>query len=146
MKERLDYILTAAFELGTSDIHLTVGVPPVMRLHGDLKHYGKEALKPADTEEMAKAIIPPNMWDVFKEKGELDFSYSIPGVSRFRVNAYHQRSCISLAIRVVPTEIPTLEKLNLPDVVKKIAEKPQGLVFVTGPTGSGKSTTLSGND
>lgn len=143
MKERLDYILTAAFELGTSDIHLTVGVPPVMRLHGALKQYGKDRLTPAETEEMARAIVPPHMWDVFKEKGELDFSYSIPEVSRFRVNAYHQRSCISLAIRVIPREVPTLEKLNMPDVLKAIAEKPQGLVLVTGPTGSGKSTTLA---
>lgn len=143
MKERLHYILTAAFEIGTSDIHITVGVPPVMRLNGELKYYGKEALKPADTEEMAKVLIPPDKWEVFKEKGELDFSYSIPGVSRFRVNAYHQRGCISLAIRVVPTEIPTLEKLNLPASLKEISEKPQGLVLVTGPTGSGKSTTLA---
>jgi twitching motility protein PilT len=143
MKERLDYILTAAFELGTSDIHLTVGVPPVMRLHGDLKQYGKDTLKPDDTEEMAKAIIPKEMWNRFKENGELDFSYGIPGVSRFRVNAYHQRSCISLAIRVVPTEIPTLEKLQLPEILKQISVKPQGLVLVTGPTGSGKSTTLA---
>ncbi|PLT32389.1 type IV pilus twitching motility protein PilT [Bacillus sp. V5-8f] len=143
MKDRLDYILTAAFELGTSDIHLTVGVPPIMRLHGELKHYGKESLKPEDTEAMARAIIPDNLWQTFKEKGELDFSYGIPSVSRFRVNAYHQRSCVSLAIRVVPTEIPTLERLNLPDILKHISEKPQGLVLVTGPTGSGKSTTLA---
>ncbi|WP_163101779.1 type IV pilus twitching motility protein PilT [Peribacillus alkalitolerans] len=143
MKERLDYILTAAFELGTSDIHMTVGVPPIMRLHGELKQYGKDKLLPADTEAMAKAIIPENLWEAFKEKGELDFSYGIPGVSRFRVNAYHQRSCISLAIRVVPTKIPTLEELQLPDILKQVAEKHQGLVLVTGPTGSGKSTTLA---
>lgn len=143
MKERLDYILTAAFELGTSDIHLTVGVPPIMRLHGDLKQYGKEVLRPEDTEGMAKAIIPDSLWKGFKEKGELDFSYGLPGVSRFRVNAYHQRSCVSLAIRVVPTAIPTLEELNLPGVLREIASKPQGLVLVTGPTGSGKSTTLA---
>lgn len=143
MKDKLHYILTAAFELGTSDIHITVGVPPVMRLNGELKYYGKDSLKPSDTEAMAKAIIPPDLWQTFKDKGELDFSYSIPGVSRFRVNAYHQRACISLAIRVVPTEIPTLEKLHLPESLKAIAEKPQGLVLVTGPTGSGKSTTLA---
>lgn len=143
MKEKIDYLLTAAFELKTSDIHLTVGIPPVMRLNGDLKHYGKEPLTPRDTEEMAKAIIPPKLWDKFIEKGELDFSYSIPGISRYRVNAYHQRACVSLAIRVVPTEIPTLETLHLPPSLKDISEKPQGLVLVTGPTGSGKSTTLA---
>lgn len=143
MKEKLDYILKAAFDLGTSDIHLTVGVPPIMRLHGDLKQYGKDILKPTDTESMAKVMIPESMWQMFKEKGELDFSYGIPGVSRFRVNAYHQRSCISLAIRVVPTEVPTLEQLKLPSVLQAISEKTQGLVLVTGPTGSGKSTTLA---
>ncbi|MBH9967086.1 type IV pilus twitching motility protein PilT [Rossellomorea oryzaecorticis] len=143
MKERIDQLLRAAFELKASDIHLTVGSSPVFRIHGDLKRYGQEILKPHDTEQMAKAVIPEELWDEFKENGELDFSYAIPGVSRFRVNAYHQRSCISIALRVVPTKIPTLDELNLPDVLKRIAEKPQGLVLVTGPTGSGKSTTLA---
>src|SRR5690606_5559178 len=78
-----------------------------------------------------------------RDKGELDFSYGIPGVSRFRVNTYFQRSCVSLAIRVVPQRIPTIEELELPNILTKISEKPQGLVLVTGPTGSGKSTTLA---
>lgn len=143
MKEMIDHLLHAAFELKASDIHLTVGVPPIMRINGDLKKYGKESLKPEDTEGMARAIIPDNMWEPFREKGELDFSYGIPKVSRFRVNTYFQRSCIALAIRIVPTKIPTIEELELPNVLKRIAEKPQGLVLVTGPTGSGKSTTLA---
>lgn len=143
MENKIDLLLRAAFELKASDIHLTVGVPPVMRLNGELRKYGKESLLPQDTEGMAKAIIPENMWQQFKEKGELDFSYGIPGVSRFRVNAYFQRSCVAMAVRIVPTRIPTIEELELPDILKKIAEKPQGLVLVTGPTGSGKSTTLA---
>jgi len=143
MKEKIDLILRAAFEFKASDIHLTVGVPPIMRINGELKRYGQEALKPADTEEMARAIVPANMWEVFKEKGELDFSYGLPGVSRFRVNTYHQRSCVSMALRIVPSTIPTIEDLNMPETLKKIAEKPQGLLLVTGPTGSGKSTTLA---
>lgn len=143
MKEVIDHLLRAAFELKASDVHLTVGVPPIMRINGDLKKYGKDFLKPQDTEGMARAIIPDNMWQQFKERGELDFSYGIPGVSRFRVNTYFQRSCVALAIRIVPTKIPTIEDLQLPNVLKKIAEKPQGLVLVTGPTGSGKSTTLA---
>ncbi|KQL53393.1 twitching motility protein PilT [Heyndrickxia shackletonii] len=143
MKEKLDAILTAAFEIGTSDIHLTVGVPPMMRLNGELKKFGQEPLKPSDTEEMAKAIIPDSMWKQFKETGELDFSYGIEGVSRFRVNAFHQRSCISLAIRVIPTRIPTFDELGLPSVLSDLAIQPQGLILVTGPTGSGKSTTLA---
>lgn len=143
MKEKIDHLLRIGFELKASDIHLSVGAPPVMRINGTLKRYGNEKLKPVDTEGMAKALIPANMWEVFKERGELDFSYGIPGVSRFRVNTYHQRGCISIAIRVVPTRIPTIEELKMPLVLTKIAQKPQGLFLVTGPTGSGKSTTLA---
>lgn len=143
MKEKIDHLLQAGFELKASDIHITVGVPPVMRINGDLRKYGKESILPEETEGMARAIIPEKMWPRFKEQGELDFSYGLPGVSRFRVNTYHQRGCVSMAIRIVPTSIPTIEELNLPEVLKKIAEKPQGLVLVTGPTGSGKSTTLA---
>jgi twitching motility protein PilT len=143
MKERIDQLLRAAYELKASDIHLTIGSAPVFRIHGDLKRYGQGPLKPEDTEVMARAIIPEHLWMDFKERGELDFSYALPGVSRFRVNAYFQRSCISIALRVVPRNIPTLEELKLPPVIMKIAEKHQGLVLVTGPTGSGKSTTLA---
>ncbi|KAA0549234.1 type IV pilus twitching motility protein PilT [Bacillus sp. BGMRC 2118] len=143
MKDRIEHILRAAFELKASDIHLTVGVQPIMRIHGELKKYGKDVLKPEDTEQMAKEIIPDATWETFLEKGELDFSYGIPGVSRFRINAYKQRACIAMAIRIVPTTIPTLEDLEMPDTLRKVASKPQGLVLVTGPTGSGKSTTLA---
>ncbi|UYZ20935.1 type IV pilus twitching motility protein PilT [Mesobacillus jeotgali] len=143
MKEKIEHLLRSGFELKASDIHITVGIPPVMRINGDLRRYGTDSITPDEVEEMAKAIIPENSWNVFKSKGELDFSYGIPGISRFRVNAYHQRGCVSLAVRIVPTRIPTLEELELPDILKRIAEKPQGLVLVTGPTGSGKSTTLA---
>jgi twitching motility protein PilT len=143
MKDRIDYLLRAGFELKASDIHLTVGVPPIMRINGELKRYGQDSLMPKDTEEMAQAIIPENIWSQFKDKGELDFSYGIPGVSRFRINTYMQRACVAMAIRIVPTRIPSLEELELPQTLMQIAEKPQGLVLVTGPTGSGKSTTLA---
>jgi twitching motility protein PilT len=83
------------------------------------------------------------MYDLFKEKGELDYSYGIPGVSRFRVNAYHQRKSVSLALRVVASKTPTIEELDLPKIIPELCEKPQGLILVTGPTGSGKSTTLA---
>jgi twitching motility protein PilT len=143
VKERIDYLLKSAYELGASDIHLTVGAPPIFRLHGDLKRFGKDPLLPEETEEMARAIIQDNVWESFQEAGDLDFSYGIPGISRFRVNAFRQRSCVSLAIRVVPTSIPSIDDLFLPLVLKKLVEKPQGLLLVTGPTGSGKSTTLA---
>ncbi|RLQ98048.1 type IV pilus twitching motility protein PilT [Falsibacillus albus] len=143
MKEKIDYLLRAAYEFKASDIHLTVGSQPIFRINGDLKKYGKDILKPEDTEGMAKSIIPNHLWDELKDIGELDFSYGIQGVSRFRVNAFHQRSCISLAIRIVPTAIPSIDDLQLPLVLKRLTEKPQGLFLVTGPTGSGKSTTLA---
>ena len=143
MKDKIENILRAAIELKASDIHLTVGVPPVFRINGDIKPYGKDMLLPADTEEIAKTIVPETMWDLFKEKGELDFSYGLSGVSRFRVNAYHQRKSISLALRVVASKTPSLEELDLPEIISKLVEKPQGLILVTGPTGSGKSTTLA---
>ncbi|MYL33298.1 PilT/PilU family type 4a pilus ATPase [Pontibacillus yanchengensis] len=143
MKDRFDTLLKSAFELKASDIHLTVGMPPVFRIHGDLKQYGKEKLAPQHTEEMAKAILSDTLWEKFEETGEVDFSYGIPGISRFRINAYHQRNCISLAVRVVPTSIPSMEDLHMPEILKTISKLPQGLVLVTGPTGSGKSTTLA---
>ncbi|OLS41525.1 type IV pilus twitching motility protein PilT [Bacillus sp. MRMR6] len=143
MKEKIDNILRAALEFKASDVHLTVGVPPVFRINGDMKRYGKDILLPDDTEEIAKLTIPEDMYDLFKEKGELDYSYGIPGLSRFRVNAYHQRKSVSLALRVVASKTPTLEDLDLPEIVAKLVEKPQGLILVTGPTGSGKSTTLA---
>jgi twitching motility protein PilT len=143
MREKIDNILRAALEFKASDVHLTVGVPPVFRINGDMKRYGKDILLPDDTEEMAKLTIPEDMYDIFKEKGELDYSYGIPGLSRFRVNAYHQRKSVSLALRVVASKTPTLEDLDLPEIVAKLVEKPQGLILVTGPTGSGKSTTLA---
>lgn len=143
MREKIENILRAALEFKASDIHLTVGVPPVFRINGDIKRYGKDILLPADTEEIAKITIPENMYDLFKEKGELDYSYGIPGVSRFRVNAYHQRKSVSLALRVVASKTPTIEDLDLPRIIPELVERPQGLILVTGPTGSGKSTTLA---
>lgn len=143
MKEKIEQILRASIEYKASDIHLSVGVPPILRINGELKRYGTEKLTPDDTEAIAKVIVPENMWDVFKEKGELDFSYGVASISRFRVNAYHQRKSVSLALRVVSSKTPTIEELDLPEIIPKLVEKPQGLILVTGPTGSGKSTTLA---
>jgi twitching motility protein PilT len=143
MRETFDQLLITAMEMKASDIHLTVAVPPIFRVHGVLRRHQGENLKPEDTEGMAKAILSEKNWNRFKEAGEVDFSYSIPGISRFRINAYHQRGCVSLAVRVVPTNVPTLTNLDLPDVLRMLSGKPQGLVLVTGPTGSGKSTTLA---
>ncbi|MBM4762447.1 type IV pilus twitching motility protein PilT [Bacillus sp. B15-48] len=143
MKEKIDYLLRAGIELKASDIHLTVGVPPMFRINGELKRYGKETLLPDDTEGFARVVVPESQWDRFAEAGEMDLSYAVPGVSRFRVNVYFQRGCIALAVRVITTKIPSLDELYMPPILKEITEKPQGLVLVTGPTGSGKSTTLA---
>ncbi|MBM7572018.1 type IV pilus twitching motility protein PilT [Aquibacillus albus] len=141
--DHLEGLVREAFGMSASDIHLTVGIPPVFRIHGDLQTHGDNVLTPQDTEVMARTVIPDHKWSQFEENRELDFSYSIPGLSRFRINAFFQRNCISLAIRVVPKEIPSLEDLHMPEALKKIAQSNQGLVLVTGPTGSGKSTTLA---
>ncbi|MGP4061556.1 type IV pilus twitching motility protein PilT [Halobacillus sp. H74] len=143
MQDKFDKLLTAANEYGASDIHLTVGVPPIFRIHGDLKKYGKQTLKPEDTEGMTKAILTGDLLAQLEETREVDVSYGISGVSRFRINIYYQRNCLSMAVRVVPREIPSIEELYMPEVLKKISTYAQGLVLVTGPTGSGKSTTLA---
>lgn len=143
MKEKLEQWLRAAFQLKASDVHLSVGMPPVFRINGGLKRYGSESLKPEDTLHIAQIVIDEKYYPEFEEVGEIDISYGIQGLSRFRVNAYRQRSCVSLAFRIIPTSIPSMEDLALPESVKKMATKHQGLVLVTGPTGSGKSTTLA---
>jgi twitching motility protein PilT len=143
MKEKLEQWLRAAFQLKASDVHLSVGMPPVFRINGGLKRYGSESLKPEDTLQVAQIVIDEKYYPEFEEVGEIDISYGIQGLSRFRVNAYRQRSCVSLAFRIIPTSIPSMEDLLLPESVRKMAGKHQGLVLVTGPTGSGKSTTLA---
>ncbi|SDP00321.1 type IV pilus twitching motility protein PilT [Halobacillus sp. SY10] len=143
MREKFDQLLTVANEYEASDIHLTVGVPPIFRIHGQLRKYGKNSLKPADTDGMAKAILSDDLHEQLISNREVDVSYGIAGVSRFRINIYYQRNCLSMAVRIVPREIPSIEDLHMPQVLKKISSYAQGLVLVTGPTGSGKSTTLA---
>ncbi|MDV6377230.1 type IV pilus twitching motility protein PilT [Sporosarcina sp. GW1-11] len=143
MHERIDQLLTEAFNSKASDIHLTVGVPPIFRIHGDLKRYGEIPLTPDDTERIVFQTIPEKMLAAFKEAGQIDYSYEIAGVSRFRVNAFQQRGSISLAFRTIPTKIPTIDELNMPATLMNLAGTAQGLILVTGPTGSGKSTTLA---
>lgn len=143
MNETIDHILAKAFELKASDIHLTVGVPPVFRIHGDLKRFGDVTLDDTYTEEAAKSTIPQKLFAVFLEKGQIDYSYELQGVARFRVNAFQQRGSISLAFRTIPTNVPSIDDLQVPGALKTLSQTPQGLILVTGPTGSGKSTTLA---
>jgi twitching motility protein PilT len=131
-------------KLGASDLHLTAGAPPMVRLDGKLTPLGEfERLNPESLQRSLYALITQAQREKFEENLELDFSHAIPGESRFRVNLYKQRDAVGGVFRLIPFEIKPLESLGIPTVVEKFAQLPRGLVLVTGPTGSGKSTTLA---
>ncbi|MER1999338.1 MAG: type IV pilus twitching motility protein PilT [Lysinibacillus sp.] len=136
-------LLVYAYEQKASDLHLTVGVPPVYRINGRLKHYGSEVVTEEIVNELVYSVLPDYKKQEFEERGETDFNYTLEGYCRFRVNAYHQQNACALAARLISSKIPTIESLNMPNVLLELADKPQGLILVTGPTGSGKSTTLA---
>ncbi len=139
----IESLLRAAVEKRASDVHITVGVPPVLRLNGSLTRADADPLSIQDTRAMLESITSIEQQDKFWQTGEIDFSFAIPGLGRFRVNAFRQRGSVAIAIRVVNERIATLDELGHPEIVKKLARMPRGLVLVTGPTGSGKSTTLA---
>lgn len=143
MSLHIKELLLHAYNQKASDLHLTVGVPPVYRVNGKLSHYGNVVVTPEMVNGMVREILPDFKVAEFDEKGETDFNYTLEGYCRFRVNAYHQRNAGAIAARLISSEIPTIEKLNMPQVLIELANKPQGLILVTGPTGSGKSTTLA---
>lgn len=136
-------LLQRAYDENASDLHVTTGIPPVYRVNGQLKQYGNEVVTEDMVTRMVQDILPDYKLEEFEDKGETDFNYSLEDLCRFRVNAYHQRNASAIAARLIASEIPTIESLNLPKVLYDLAEKPQGLILVTGPTGSGKSTTLA---
>jgi len=140
---QVDEFLKKMVECGGSDAHLKVGMPPGVRVSGVLRSQGGEALRPQDTEAIARALLDEEQWKMFETRGDFDCSYSIPGVARFRVNMMRQRGSISLVLRNIPSKVPTFEDLGLPEICRTFASKPRGPVLVTGPTGSGKSTTLA---
>ena len=140
---QIDDFLRRMVEMGGSDAHLKVGKPPGMRITGEIEPQGTESLLPKHTQAIARDLLDQEQWESFDEQGDLDCSYSIPGVARFRVNIMRQRGSICLVLRYIPEKIPTFEDLGLPEICKTLALKPRGLVLVTGPTGSGKSTTLA---
>ncbi|WP_141603888.1 type IV pilus twitching motility protein PilT [Terrilactibacillus laevilacticus] len=143
MIKQLEEWLRTACERQASDLHLSIGVSPIIRINGELMPLDGPSINTRDTELLVQSILNDKQFDQLERDGEIDFSYSIPKVSRFRVNAYRQRSCYSLAFRVIPREIPTLQSLELPNVLETLCLRPHGLFLVTGPTGSGKSTTLA---
>jgi twitching motility protein PilT len=139
----LDELLRYTIERKGSDLHLTAGAPPVARIHGELVFLDLPLLRPCDVEALILPRLDRSLREAFREKLELDFSYSIPGLSRFRGNLMFQRGSIAAAFRVVPYNPPRLEDLGLPPAVRSLCDLPRGLILVTGPTGSGKSTTLA---
>ena len=136
-------ILQTASENKASDVHITVGIPPKMRVNGKLKTMPFERMLPGDTLEVLLSVMSEAQKERFEERGELDFSYSIPELGRYRVNAFKQRGTVALAFRLVSSEIPSPESLGVPESVIDLYQSKRGLVLVTGPTGSGKSTTLA---
>ncbi len=139
----IDELLEEAVTRNVSDVHLTVGLPPVFRINGVLRKTDKPVLTNADTFNIAEEMMDEKRHQQFQEKGEVDFSYVLPDGNRFRVNFFRQSNSIAAVIRLIAKDIPTFEQLNLPSVMADLAMLPRGLVLVTGPTGSGKSTTLA---
>jgi twitching motility protein PilT len=137
-----DYLLDA-INLGASDLHITVGVPPMARVNGEVTPLDYPPLTPNMTREMIYDILTNDQRQRLENDWELDFSYSLPRTARFRVNIYYQRGSLGAAFRTIPQEILSLSQLGLPKAVEDMCERPRGMVLVTGPTGSGKSTTLA---
>jgi twitching motility protein PilT len=140
----LSDLLKKLIEMGGSDLHLTTNTPPQVRVHGELRPLeGYKALTSADTKQLAYSVLTDAQKHRFEESLELDFSFGVRGLSRFRANLFNQRGAVGAVFRAIPYEIKSFETLGLPAVVSKLCEKPRGLILVTGPTGSGKSTTLA---
>jgi twitching motility protein PilT len=144
MSLNLRTLLEEMVQRGASDLHLTVGERPQLRIDGSLADSGvDQVLAPKDTIQLAYSILTENQKKRFETEDELDFSFGIQNLSRFRANAYKQRGCVALAVRQIPFRIQTFDELGLPGVIARFSERPRGLVLVTGPTGSGKTTTLA---
>ena len=140
----IDDLLGIVVEHDASDLHLTAGSPPVIRVVGRLQRlpdYGK--LEPEELRTLLYRILSTEQQKILETRRQLDFSHTVPGVARFRVNTYFQRGTVAAAFRLIPAKIKPLEELGMPDHLYELAEKPRGLILVTGPTGSGKSTTLA---
>ncbi len=140
----INSLLKEAMSKGASDLHIKVGSPPLYRINGELvpqRQYPR--ITQEEAVKLAFKVMNNIQREVFKKRQDLDFAYSLPGVGRFRCNCFVQRGTVGVVFRVIPSKIPTIDELNLPEVLKKIALEPRGLILVTGTTGSGKSTTLA---
>ncbi len=140
----LRQLLQEMISKGASDLHVTVGVTPKIRIDGDLiPSTFNHVLQPRDTLQLCYSILTESQKKRFETEDELDFSFGVQNLSRFRGNVYKQRGCVAMAIRQIPYEIVSIEQLGLPPILNSLTERPRGLVLVTGPTGAGKSTTLA---
>jgi len=139
----IDDLLHLTRDRGASDLHLTVGLPPMLRVDGSLAPTGFRCLSPTDTQRLVYDILTNDQVELLERTKELDFSYGVRGIGRYRINVYKQRGSVGVAARAIPDQIPTFEQLGLPSILREISRKHSGLVLVTGPTGSGKSTTIA---
>lgn len=140
----INELLKTAHSMGASDVHIKVGSQPILRINGELEPLtSANRLSHEDTLKIAFSVMNTSQREFFKKKNDIDLAYSVPGLGRFRCNIFIQRGTIGLVFRVIAMKIPTVEELNLPEIIKKIALEPRGLILVTGTTGSGKSTTLA---
>jgi twitching motility protein PilT len=139
----LPEMLQKTIQAGASDLHLTSGVPPQIRVDGKLRPVGDQVLGAADTKRLAYSVMTDGQKHQFEEKWEIDFSFGIKDLCRFRANVFTQRGTVGAVFRLIPFEIKGFQSLNLPPIVEQLCDKPRGLILVTGPTGSGKSTTLA---
>lgn len=136
-------LLKFAHDQKASDLHISVGSPPTLRINGSLIPTAHQAILDIEADEMAASILSSEQMEQFQEAGEVDFSFDIPKYSRYRINMYRQQGKVSITARMIPSQVPSLELLQLPSMIAPLANKPQGLILVTGPTGSGKSSTLA---
>ena len=139
----IDSYLQVLLDQAASDLILTAGAPPMMRRDGELEPISQEALRPEHIEKIAHEVLSSDRWANFMQQGDLDFSFNWMGKARFRINAFRQRGSVGLALRLIPYQIPSFDQLGVPAVVRGLTRLNQGLILVTGPTGSGKSSTLA---
>jgi twitching motility protein PilT len=139
----LPELLKRTVEMDGSDLHLTTNTPPQVRVHGKLERLELPDLTPAETKHLAYSVLTDAQKKRFEEVLELDFSFGIKGLARFRCNMFNQRGAVAAVYRLIPERIRSFQELGVPQVLATLAERPRGLVLVTGPTGSGKSTTLA---
>src|SRR5512133_3480763 len=143
MAASLSELLKRMMEMSGSDLHITTNSPPQVRVHGHLVPLDLPQMTPAETKQLAYSVMTDAQKHRFEEDFELDFSFGLKGLARFRANVFNQRGATAAVFRVIPFEIKSFNQLSLPPIVSKLCDKPRGLILVTGPTGSGKSTTLA---